>query len=280
VALVESFSSEREHFRLAFDLLREVASWAILMGSAVTDRIRDWTLPEAVIGGHFVRLSKLLRGFLEQSKSHRAEAAWVSARLITECIVNVTYILANPSEELLRSYLYHSLQHERELLATIRKNIEARGGEELPIERRMIASIERTFLNSQISPEELPEKKIQHWGGKTLRQKAESLDMLTVYQMAIANSSHNVHGSWQDLLQHQLEVVSPGKFRPKFEETKVRPQLVFALAVLSLEAFDRYISFLGTSDTAALHSRIVELDQRVRTANTLHEEFLVKKSES
>jgi hypothetical protein len=274
---VRLFTKERDHFRLAFDLLREVAQWAIIFGSAVTDSDRDWTLEEAVFGGQFVRLSKLLRGFLEQSKDSRAELAWVSARLIIECIVNVCYLIANRSEELLKSYLHQSLQHERDLLKTIHTNIKERGGEELPIERRMIGSIERTFLNSQIRLEDVPEKKIHNWGGKTLRQKAEALGMLTVYKIVIGGSSRNVHGSWHDLLQHQLRVVAPGKFRPKFEETRVRPQLLLALAVLSLEAFEAYIQHLGTSETEMLHSRIVELDLRVRLANDLHEEYLVER---
>ena len=58
----------------------------------------------------------------------------------------------------------------------------------------------------------------------------------------------------------------------------MRPQLALALAALSLEAFDRYISFLGTSDTEAFHKRIVELDERVRLANRLHEEYLVNRT--
>ncbi|MDO8502748.1 MAG: DUF5677 domain-containing protein [Gemmatimonadaceae bacterium] len=274
---VRGFTREREHFHVAFNLLREVVQWAVLLGSAVTGTVRDWTLEEAVFGGQFVRLSKLLRAFLEQAKDNRAELAWVSSRLITECVVNVSYLLANRSEDLLKSYLHQSLQHERDLLKTIRTNIKGRSGQELPIETRMIRSIERTFRNSEIRLDDLPDKKVHHWGGKTLRQKAEALGMLTVYQTAIAGSSRNVHGSWYDLLQHHLEVVPPGRFRPRFEETRVRPQLLYALAVLTLEAYDGYIQHLGTSKTEGLHKRIVELDERVRLANDLHEQFLVER---
>lgn len=244
---VRRFTTERQHFRLAFDLLREVAQWAIVFGSAVTGSLRDWTLPEAVLGAHFVRLSKLLRGFLDQARNNHADAAWVSARLIVECIINVSYMLANLSDELLTSYLSHSLQHERQLLSTIQKNVHERGGRELPIERRMLRSIERTFLNSEMLPEAIPEKKMQNWGGKTLRQKAESIGMLTVYQMAIASSSRNIHGSWHDLLQHHLEVAAPGRFRPNFDSIRVRPQLPLMLAALCLEAFDSYLQALGTA---------------------------------
>ena len=75
---------------------------------------------------------------------------WVLLRLASECVVNFGYLLLNNSEDVVRSYLHQSLQHERQLKQVLEGNIAAGGGECLPIEERMLASIARTFEKTQV----------------------------------------------------------------------------------------------------------------------------------
>lgn len=272
---VRGFTRERQHTRLAFDLLRETSIWTIVLGSAFAGEIRHWNLPEAVFGGHLLRLGKLLRAFLEQSKEDRGEIAWASTRLIAECVINFRYLLlTRANSDIVTTYVHQSLQHERELRATIEENIRQRNGTVLPIEERMLRSIERTFRDSGVDPKNLPAKKIQNWGDKTLRQKAVALDLENAYRIVIAAASRNVHGSWHDLLQHHLEVLAPLQFQPKFEDARVRPQIFQALATLIIPGLIEYIEYLGTAEAERFTSRLRELEQRVATANRLHEEYL------
>jgi hypothetical protein len=276
---VRAFTKNVEHGQLAFDLFREAAFWSIALGSIVPAAEQEWSLAEAVVGGHFVRLAKLMRGFLRQTKDIEAELAWVTCRLMTECVINVIYLLENVSEDVLTSYLHQSLYHDRELLRTIEANI-AVNGAALPIEKRMLKSIARTFANVEIAPEDLPPKRVQNWGGRTLRQKAASLGMLRVYQVGIAASSRNVHGSWYDLTQHHLTVIGPGRFQPRFDESHVRPQLLFSMARVAVIAFQKYLEYLGGSEMEQPLKRVTELEGRIRLADTLHEEYLTNRSRS
>jgi len=271
---VRAFTKEYEHGSVAFDLLREATQWTIALGNVMPGGQECWSLREAIAGGHFVRLAKLLRGFLQQTKDSYAELAWVTSRLVAECVINALYLMANQTDEVVRSYLFQSLYHDRELLETIERNIAARGGVRLPIEERMLKSISKTFANIRMRPNELPSKRVQNWAGKTLRQKAESLGMANVYQVSVGAASRNVHGSWYDLTQHHLTVVRPGCFQPRFDEIRVRPQLLFAMALLATVACSSYLKQLDAKGTVDLQERTDELEQRIRTADQLHEEFI------
>jgi hypothetical protein len=268
-------TKEYEHGVVAFDLLREASQWSIALGNVMPSEADAWSLTEAVIGGHFVRLAKLLRAFLQQTRDSYAELAWVTSRLVAECVINAMYLMAHPTGQVIRSYLFQSLYHDRELLETIQRNTEARGGEQLPIEERMLASIDRTFTNVGMLPEDVPAKRVQNWDGKTLRQKAESLGMAVVYQVSIGAVSRNVHGSWSDLTQHHLTVLEPGRFQPRFDEVRVRPQLILAMALLAVVACREYLRHLDDAGTADLQERTNELERRIRAADVLHEEFVI-----
>lgn len=275
--VIRAFTKNFEHGQVAFDLFREATFYCVALGSIMRKSEEEWTLREAVLGGHFVRLAKLMRGFLRQTKDIEAELAWITSRLITECVINVMYLLQHSSNDVLTSYLHQSLHHDRELLLTIKGNI-ATNGSTLPIEERMLESIVRTFANVGIAPEDLPSKRVQNWGGLTLRQKAESLGMLPVYQVGIGASSRNVHGSWYDLTQHHLTVIAPGRFKPRFDEVHVRPQLLFSMALVAVIAFQNYLEHLGSPDIAGPLERVRELEARIRLADMLHEEYITNRS--
>ncbi len=275
VEAIQAFTRESQHTRLAFDLLRETSLWSMVLGSAYAGEIRTWNLSEAVLGGHLLRLGKLLRAFLEQTKEDRGEIAWVSTRLIAECIINLRYLLLTRNNgDVIKSYVHQSLQHERHLRVTIDENIRHRDGIVLPIEQRMLRSIERAFRHSGVDPKDLPTKRMQNWGGKTLRQKADALGLDYAYGIVVAAASRNVHGSWHDLIQHHLEVVAPVQFQPNFDDARVRPQALQALATLIIPGLIEYLEYLATADTDRVANRLRELELRVATANRLHEEYL------
>jgi hypothetical protein len=107
-----AFSREAEFLALSFDLLRETSSYvcisACIIGTAPT-----WTRNQAVIGGNMVRLFKLLSAFLDQTMQDRLEIGAILARLCFETCVNVRYLVENFSDDLIDSYVRHSLRHEK-----------------------------------------------------------------------------------------------------------------------------------------------------------------------
>lgn len=272
---LRSSDEEAPFFRLAFDLLRETSQWACVLASVNYGIRPTWDIRQAILGGHLVRLFKLNRSLLDNVNDKRGELIWVVLRLSAECVINFSYILANPSDETFLSYLQHSLQHERDLLTRIEKNIEVRGGVSLPIEARMRKSIMRAFEKSQIAVDSLPQKRIRDWAGKNLFQKAESLGLDQAYFAIVGGPSRNVHGGWRDLLEHHLHSAIDGQFTPDLEFSELRrPQPLFAIASIAVPALDRYVRFLGAPELERVRPPLADLHGRIRLGDRLHEEYL------
>ena len=173
---IAAFTRESDFMVLASELLREVASYvsvaACTMGSAPA-----WTRDQAVVGGNMVRLSKLLRAFLDQTVQKRFETSTILSRLAFETIVNVRYLIANHCPDLVDSFVRHSLRHERRLRDKIQANIQERGGEVQHIEQRMLNSINRAARIAGVTLDSVDLKDRAPWGGKDLRQKAEAVGL-------------------------------------------------------------------------------------------------------
>ncbi len=199
-------------------------------------------------------------------------------RLLAECIINLRYLIQNDSPDLFQSFLAYSLQHERGLANRIRENIKENEGTELPIERRMLNSIERTFLNSGIPAHALPKKKVHNWGDKNLYEKAKEVLLGEAYLAIFGGPSRNVHGGWHDLLQYHLECVAPEQFKANLEFNRPRPQPIYALTGLIAETLSGYAELLGHPDVTPLFARLSDLFRRNQLASNLHEEYLVRRS--
>ena len=225
-------------------------------------------------GGNLVRLFKLTRFIIEEAAHDRAELMWVLIRLTAECVINLQYLTEYGSPDLIDSYLFQSLQHERELRQLILANISSRSGTRLPIEERMLASIQRTFTNSCVEADHVPSKKIRDWGGKNFFEKTKAVHLDHAYSAIFAAPSRNVHGGWHDLLQHHLDCNKPGEFSPRLDFTKPQAQPIFALSVLVIECLRTYIEMLAHDELDVLRPRLIDLENRIRLVDKLHEDFL------
>jgi hypothetical protein len=142
-AEIAQYAQEREFTALSFDLLREVAGYTCI-AACITGPSPTWDRDHAVLGGNMVRLYKLFHGLLDQASQDRREIFSIVTRLTFETLVTIRYLTEFFSPDLIQSYIRFSLKHERRLHEKIQTNIDARGGEVLPIEARMLASIKRS----------------------------------------------------------------------------------------------------------------------------------------
>jgi len=275
---IKAFAREHQHFSVAFNLFGECAAYVCILASTTVGDKPTWNVGQAVLGGHLVRTYKLMCFVLEEAIERRAELLTILTRMLAEGVINLRYLVLNFSRELVESYLVYSLQHEKELAEKIRSNVQAREGVELPIEGRMLRSIQRTFENSLVPESALPAKKIRNWGDKTLFEKAEAVDLPHAYSAIFGGPSRNVHGGWQDLLQHHLECLSPGEFKARLGFTRPRPQAVYALTGLIAEMLLDYTQFLGHPAVDPVVERVHDLLSRNALASELHEAYLVAKA--
>jgi len=273
-----SFTNEGQHYGVAFNLFRETAGCACILASTTVGPEPTWNVEQAVLGGHLVRMFKLMRFVMEESIEHRDEMLSVLIRLLAECVINLRYLIRNNTPELTQSYLTYSLRHEKDLADLIRAKVRDRDGVELPIEGRMLRSIERTFDNSQIPEKSLPQKKLRNWGNKNLFEKAKDVELGEAYLAIFGGPSRNVHGSWHDLLQYHLECEAPGVFKPNLEFNRPRPQAIFSLTYLISETLLGYTVLLGHPSLEPVHDRLKDIAARNQLASVSHERYLVAKA--
>jgi hypothetical protein len=191
---LSTFSSEEDFTGLSVDLLVEVGSFVRVAACISPGDTRRWNRDQAIVAGNVVRLYKLISALLDQTSQRRRETTFIFARLAFEAIVNVRYLIEFSCPELFDSYIRHSLRHEKRLYDRIKSNIAARGGV-LPIERRMLASIERAARTSGMSLSDVSANKPKNWGNKNLFERAKAVGLDTAYPAAFGGGSHTVHGS-------------------------------------------------------------------------------------
>jgi len=221
-----------------------------------------------------VRLYKLVDGLLDQTCKHRRETSFVLARLAFECIVNLRYLIAFASDELFDSYRAYSLQHERRLLGRIKENIEARNGIELPIEQRMMGSIEKSFRVSGLDADASVKSGERNWGGKNIFERAKAVGLEGAYLASFGGASHSIHGNWQDLLEYHLDNIDDESFRAEFRWHSPRPQVLQAIARNAVESVIDFVRYLVPNDSDVLVNDLLELQERIELLSRLHEGFL------
>jgi hypothetical protein len=265
-ATIASFTTEGDFTSLAVSLMVETASYCcIAVGTLGQTKI--WDRDKAAVAGNMVRQYKLLDSFLDQVCKHREETGMIIGRLVFETTVNIRFLVKNFSKPLINSYIAHSLRHERKLRDRIRANIEARGGSILPIEDRMIRSIERAAEGAGISLDAIDPKDKRPWGGKNIFEKAKDVGLEALYLASFGGGSHSIHGNWQEIYANHLEWDGAAAFTPKMKWRTPRPQMITSMALIINETVGIYFRFIGGDELSDrfdpllddLHNRLLDL---------------------
>ena len=169
------------------------------------------------------------------------ETTAIIDRCIFESSVNILWLCDGDSDEKFTRFLAGGLKTELEFKAKIESNIANRGGEPLPIETRMLASIANHIATSGLTDDEVASAN----GMPDFASRIDSLgfDRL-LYIVGQRIGSHHVHGTWSSLLIHYLEEDGEGGFRPRDHDCQTHVnQYVFVPCVLleALGAFTEYI---------------------------------------
>jgi len=277
---IQEFNNEDPFTVLAVELFKEVMQITTLL--ACTYRLdqdgnpKKWRRNEAILGGLMVRISKLQMAFLDQICQNHLEIANIIDRSLAEGIFNLIYLLKNSSDELFDEYIEYSLKTEKELFNRIRENISNRGYA-LPIETRMISSIERVFDISGYPFWQVREKRRNPWG-RSIYNRLKDIEMEDMYLVFVGLLSHSVHGNWQDLIDNHLEY-QDGEFSPKISWGYARPEPIFTESILSVGANRLYLDKIIEESPDKEHLQELNDDAlvRIRTADDLHEQFLSQK---
>lgn len=189
-----------------------------------------------VIMGHMVRLFKLYDSFLCLTVSKGAETATIILRCIIDTGITLSFLLEEDNPEIIEKYIKSSLAVERKLWDEIH---ERKGETLLPIEKRMLDSVQATFERAKIEIDSVTGKD-RRWCG-SIYDKAQKTGMLSLYESVFRGGSHSVHGTWHDLEFNHINA-NDGHFEPLIEYTRPRPQSVEVASVICLNVAIKYLN--------------------------------------
>jgi Family of unknown function (DUF5677) len=273
---VAAFTAEEEFTDLAVSLMVEVASYSCV-AAATLGTLPSWDRDHAAVGGNMVRLYKLLDSFLDQTCRRREEIAWILGRLIFETAVNIRYLIANFSKEVINSYVKHALRQERRLFDSLQANISKRGPL-LPIEDRMLKSIDRAARAAEVSLDDVDPTDGRPWGGKNIYEKTNEVGLRDAYVAAFRGGSQSIHGNWNELYRSHLHWDGSAAFTPNTEWKNPRPQIINALALVVIGTIPPYFDFMAGEDVGRHFALLLsDLRDRIQSVAEAHEAYLSRK---
>jgi hypothetical protein len=188
---------------------------------------------------------------------------------------NIRFLIKFGNAATYDSYVRYSLKQEKRLYERISKEIEGRRGEKLPIEERMLGSIDKAVKASGLSIEDLSPSRPKDWADKNLYERADAVGLGGTYVGTFGGPSSSIHGNWMDLLEFQLESHhDEGNFSPDFEWHNPRPQIGQTVAFLAVEATREYFAYVREGPIEFMEVRFADLSNRIREAARAHEAFL------
>ena len=271
---IAAFTTEEEFTGLAVSLMVEVASYSCV-AAATLGASPSWDRDRAAVGGNMVRLYKLLNSFLNQTCQRREEITSILGRLIFETAVNIRYLIANFSKELIDSYVKHALRQERRLFDMVQATISERRSM-LPIEDRMLKSIGRAARAAGVSLDDVDLTDRRPWGGKNMYEKTDEVGLRDAYVAAFGGGSQSIHGSWNELYGCHLHWdKSSAAFTPNTKWRNPRPQLINALALVVIGTIKHYFNFMAGEDVGRHFAPLLsDLCDRIYTVDQAHEAYL------
>jgi hypothetical protein len=273
---LEGFTSEEDFNGLTVELLIEVGSYICVAANLLPAATGRWDRNQAVLGGHLVRLYKLILALLDQICQHRREITFIVARLAFECIVNLRYLIKFANDPaVFDSYIAYSLRQEKRLHDRIHSDMGE--GDPLPVHTRMLNSIAKVVRASGARLENLSSSRPKNWADKNLFERAKAVGLDGGYLGTFGGPSSSVHGNWGDLLEFQLDTNhDEGTFTPSFAWRNPRPQIATGVAFLAVAAARDYFNFMGEGPVEFMDEKLDELSDRIRVAARAHESFLIR----
>lgn len=266
----------RESFEVLKELLQSVTVVACLQWLDDDFKPRSLTRNEAILAGLMVRCMKLHHGLLQSCSPQRAELLNFFERGVTETAVNLRYLLEHGTDQLFEAFVRHSLRLDKELYERILAGVEGRGDSELlPIEKRMLDGIKRSFEAAGIELDSIDANDRSPWSKGGVYGRFKALGIPELYNPTFGVQSHYVHGSWHDLYAYHL-TVDEGRFQPALEWGVIRPQPLLGAVDVLADASTRYLLHVAplSQDRETVENRIGFCAEKARLIIRLHEQYL------
>jgi hypothetical protein len=268
---------------LAFELYKEtirvlnLAAHILDQSSAASGGLQR---NQAICAGLLIRMVKFMIAVLELTcKNDRGEVVLSLTRSIMESAFNLEFLVCANDDKHFDDFVEYSLGPDRELHDLVQANITKRNdGTVLPIEKRILRSVDRLCAVSGVKIEDV-NPKWSSWAGG-LKQRLETLQKEEQYVFMHRVPSHAVHGTWVDLYQQHLKYdATTSRFSPRSEWSRTDARSFAPTGVVVLYAVEPYIKkfFSTIPESKRLLERIDDLRNRIIAVDAAHEKLIVIK---
>jgi hypothetical protein len=263
--------------RLAFELYKETSSVSVLvcgLFESYGDSNGHLERNQAVCAGLITRITKLMRSVLVlliDRISEHGEVIMIINRCIVESTIKLKFFCEKATQQDFNNFIKSSLKSEKEAYKQIKNKIQTTGCE-LPIEKRMLNSMERTFRLSGYSIKDLDS--VPRF--KKYKDILIALDMELAHVFIQGVPSHAIHGDWADMILHNLEETDKG-FVPKLESSIPDVRLICPINILILDSITSYINKYFSDHPKVISiilERISDLKDRNIKVDNYHEDSL------
>jgi len=263
-----NLTTKDEFGEAAFELLKEASMTVLWLVHRIPPT--PYQRNEAIRRGLIKRLALLGKSLLANISNDSGYQQLQIVRQIVDAASNYAYLTEDDgSGERYDAYINDSLAEEKHNLEVIAAQVKARGGDPLPIEKRMRKSIERMATAAGTTFEAVPAKKDSGWPNSFERLKALSPTAYPAYR----SGSSALHAGWSSLLLRDLAEVDGNFSLDKQSQPAVQP-MTAAGTVLSETAL-HYLDIDGDdADEAWFRDRLVAVSEKIRRLDEEHERFL------
>jgi hypothetical protein len=204
-----------------------------------------------VIGGLFVRLTKLIRGIFDSTQAEESESHHISARCALETAVNVRWLLSRNDPEEYKRFRADSFVT---LLQWLDETANDAGASEPAdaIAARLTNHIEGELAAAGLTRDDIP-RRPGAWGRGSFRARLRDLGLERLYLVFFSTHSYYVHGAWHELRAFHLRSEADGLH---LDETYggLAPSTAFETVIV---VFDTVIDYVRAMPVGALDSQEV-----------------------
>lgn len=206
----------------------------------------------AVLVGLLNRISRLILSTLKLGHGGKyGETVRLLGRCINESAVKVRWLSECKKDDRFRRYLADGLKKDLKLKTLILDNIARRGGKQLEIEKRMLGSI-----NNCVGASGLTEGEIRKTPAlPDLRSMYTDLGLSDQRYLATQGlGSHEVHGTWTDLMCHYLERDDSGRLVLQDHQSRPHENQFVRSSLMILDALQTFVAYISVDTEAVSES--------------------------
>lgn len=145
---------------LSFELYKEVGIVATVSASCYIGMPGDpHVMPrnQAICAGLLIRIAKFMSAIVVLTATQESrEVAMALMRCIMDTAVTIRFLILRNDDTIYNEFVRRSLSPEGDLFDLVQRNIAARGGEPLPVERRLLKTINGLVEASGLTLADVP----------------------------------------------------------------------------------------------------------------------------